>query len=73
MGEGEAEAEAVGVGLAKGLKGTGQPGATVIWGLALTSKLAASASLECPAMVGAEGGRLVPIKLLRVTVTFWKL
>lgn len=63
----------MGVGLLKGLKETDQPGATLIWGLALTSKLAASASLECPAMVGAEGGRLVPIKLHRVTAAFWRL
>lgn len=61
------------MGLLKGLKETDQPGATLIWGLALTSKLAASASLECPVMVGAEGGRLVPIKLQRVTVAFWRL
>lgn len=65
----------MGVGLLKGLKETDQPGATLIWGLALTSKLAASASasLECPAVVGAEGGRLVPIKLQRVTAAFWRL
>lgn len=61
----------VGVGPATGLGGTGQPGATLIWGLALTSKLAASALLECPAIVGAEGGCLVPIKLQRVTVASW--
>lgn len=56
---------ASGVSLATGLGGTGQPGAALIWGLAPTSKLTASASLECPAMVGVERGRLVPIKLQR--------
>lgn len=50
----------MGVGLATGLGGTGQPGAALIWGLALTSKLAASASLECPAMAGAEGDAWFP-------------
>lgn len=53
------------MGPAMGPGGTGQPGAAVIWGLALTSKREASASLECPAMVGVERGRLVPIKLQR--------
>lgn len=54
-----------------GLGGADQPGAALIWGLAPTSKLATSARLECPAMVGVDGGRLVPIKLQRVIVASW--
>lgn len=67
----------VGVGLGpwawagEGAGGTGPPGAALIWGLALTSKLAAW--LECPAVAGAEGRCLVPIKLQRVTVASWGL
>lgn len=50
----------VDVGLAVGLGGRGQPGATLIWGLALASKLAASALLECPVMVGWRGEACFP-------------
>ena len=60
-----------GRGPGEGAGRTGQPGATLIWGLALTSKLAAW--LECPAMVGVEAGCLVPIKLQKVTVASWGL
>lgn len=56
-----------------GLGGADQPGAALIWGLALTSKLVTLAPLECPAMVGVKGRRLVPIKLQRVTVASWGL
>lgn len=58
-GLGWAGAGAMAAGLMKGLGRAGQPGAALIWGLALTSKLAAS--LECPVIVGAvEGWGVVP-------------
>lgn len=50
--------EAHGVGLAMGPGGTGRPGAALIGGLAPTSRLAASASLELSSHGG--GGEGVP-------------
>lgn len=53
------------MGPAMGPGGTSQPGAAVIWGLALNFKVGGFSFIGMSSHGGGGGGRLVPIKLQR--------